>query len=192
MVTEMKPGDVFTRLTVESFSHKDSRGRKWWTCRCSCGNVRVVHTGNLRSGNTRSCGCYGRDARKQRRVSLHHSDVTAVILGYKRHAKSRGFAWELSREDVERLIFRDCVYCGSPPSNVKVGKNTLEPLRYSGIDRVDSSLGYVAGNVVPCCRVCNNAKSNLSLAEFRAWVQRLSAMAAQWGDYLINNRADVA
>jgi len=28
-----------------------------WVCRCECGNLREVDTRNLRSGNTRSCGC---------------------------------------------------------------------------------------------------------------------------------------
>ena len=30
---------------------------KGWKCRCSCGNEVTVSTGNLKSGNTSSCGC---------------------------------------------------------------------------------------------------------------------------------------
>lgn len=30
----------------------------YWTCRCDCGNTRIVHAGNLRSGGSTSCGCY--------------------------------------------------------------------------------------------------------------------------------------
>ena len=75
-------GEVFTRLTVVEFSHKDSRSRKWWKCKCSCGKERVLHTSNLRSGNTRSCGCLATETKKAKRKSINHSEVTAVILGY--------------------------------------------------------------------------------------------------------------
>lgn len=29
-----------------------------WICKCDCGNVRAVLAGNLKKGNTRSCGCF--------------------------------------------------------------------------------------------------------------------------------------
>ena len=29
----------------------------YWLCQCTCGNTTVVKAGNLRSGNTKSCGC---------------------------------------------------------------------------------------------------------------------------------------
>lgn len=32
-------------------------GRPHWVCRCDCGQLAVVSTAALRSGNTRSCGC---------------------------------------------------------------------------------------------------------------------------------------
>ena len=31
-----------------------------WRCQCDCGNTTVVRTGDLISGNTTSCGCWGR------------------------------------------------------------------------------------------------------------------------------------
>ena len=32
-------------------------GRTYWFCQCECGNIISVYLGNLRSGNTESCGC---------------------------------------------------------------------------------------------------------------------------------------
>lgn len=32
-----------------------------WRCLCDCGNELIVKTGNLSSGNTKSCGCHRRD-----------------------------------------------------------------------------------------------------------------------------------
>ena len=78
--------------------------------------------------------------------------------------------WGLSREQVVAIISSACRYCGSQPANVKQHKNTISPLRYSGIDRIDNAAGYTEGNVVPCCRVCNRAKETLTVAEFADWV----------------------
>ena len=40
-----------------------------WRCECDCGNQVVVAGGSIRSGDTRSCGCYNIDAlRKNKRT----------------------------------------------------------------------------------------------------------------------------
>jgi len=56
------------------------------------------------SGNTKSCGCLAKEIKQSKRISKNHSDITAIILGYKRHAERRGFKWLLSRTFVEKLI----------------------------------------------------------------------------------------
>lgn len=50
-------GQVFGRLTVESFSHTDGRRRAQWHCICECGNKCVIPGISLRSKHTMSCGC---------------------------------------------------------------------------------------------------------------------------------------
>lgn len=49
--------EQFGRLTVEKFSHRDSRSKAYFLCKCSCGNNITVAGYNLKSGNTMSCGC---------------------------------------------------------------------------------------------------------------------------------------
>ena len=49
-------GHQFGRLTV--LDRAPNRGRRvYWRVRCDCGEERIVQSGSLRSGNTRSCGC---------------------------------------------------------------------------------------------------------------------------------------
>ena len=45
--------------------------------------------------------------------------------------------------------------------------------RYNGIDRVDSKIGYVEGNIVPCCEKCNFMKSNLEVDVFLEHVHKI-------------------
>lgn len=183
---ELMSGDKFNRLTILSYSHSDKRWRKWYNVKCECGSEKVVMGSAMISGNTKSCGCLSREVRANKRISKNHSEVTAIILGYKRHAERRGFKWLLARKDVELIIKSDCVYCGSKPSNIKKTKNSIDDgLLYSGIDRIDSNENYTIKNSVPCCRICNYAKSNMDINEFKEWAIKIGqkAMAMQWGSY---------
>lgn len=51
-------GQRFGFLTVEGLDiEKSTSEKKYWICQCDCGNRISVSTGDLRSGNTQSCGC---------------------------------------------------------------------------------------------------------------------------------------
>lgn len=55
-------GKVFSRLTVIKHLGRKSIGSgkqysQLWECRCDCGNVCKVNSRDLKSGNTKSCGC---------------------------------------------------------------------------------------------------------------------------------------
>lgn len=185
----VKVGDTYGRLVVVEHHHTDSHYRKFWVCRCSCGGSVITHSGSLRSGNTRSCGCLAKEVSARKRKPDNGGEVTAVILGYKRHAERRGFVWNLSRDQVRGMLATPCHYCGTEPKNKKVTKNSDKPFLYNGIDRVDNSLGYETSNVVPCCAVCNRAKGALTTQEFHAWIKRVDAMASQWGSAFCNHKA---
>ena len=64
----IKPGDVFTRLTVVKRAPKPDKamcksqaGRSFWLCDCTCGNQKSVPSNALQSGMTKSCGCIRRE-----------------------------------------------------------------------------------------------------------------------------------
>lgn len=61
-------GKKFGRLTVIKRSAKCIRSGMW-LCGCECGNWRIVRGSDLKSGNTRSCGCYRRELIRQRNRS---------------------------------------------------------------------------------------------------------------------------
>lgn len=61
-------GKRFTRLTVKRRIYKDNVGI--WECECDCGNIVKVSTSCLKSGHTKSCGCYSSDLLRER-VTTH-------------------------------------------------------------------------------------------------------------------------
>lgn len=67
----------------------------------------------------------------------------------KRSAKNRGLAWGLTREQFAELRSKKCFYCGHQL-----------PERGTGLDRINNELGYVVGNVLPCCTTCNVSRND--------------------------------
>jgi|WetSurSiteA1Bulk_404760.scaffolds.fasta_scaffold00380_20 hypothetical protein len=58
-------GQRFGRLLIieraEDYINLSGRRIIKWICKCECGNLSVVSTNELRSGDTQSCGCYQKD-----------------------------------------------------------------------------------------------------------------------------------
>ena len=52
-------GIKFGRLTVERFVgfSNTKRKRTLWMCKCECGRMKSFRSGDLMSGNSKSCGC---------------------------------------------------------------------------------------------------------------------------------------
>lgn len=50
-------GERFGKLSVLKRCPQNSPSGATWICQCDCGKIKVVPGSNLRSGNTKSCGC---------------------------------------------------------------------------------------------------------------------------------------
>lgn len=78
-----------------------------------------------------------------------------------KRAQERGLPFNLPFEYFRQLKMDDCAYCGT---QVMLLKHYCEVMSlktpWMTIDRKDNSLGYVVGNVVSACFICNRIKSN--------------------------------
>lgn len=50
-------GKEFGRLVVVKRMDNDKWGNLRWLCKCNCGKEKNIHGSNLKSGDTKSCGC---------------------------------------------------------------------------------------------------------------------------------------
>ena len=62
-------GLSFGRLNVIGINSHPQKGLYLWDCECNCGNVTIVSSNALKTGNTKSCGCL-------------HSEITSENFGY--------------------------------------------------------------------------------------------------------------
>jgi len=167
-------GRRFGRLTVIKRSYPNSKyGRARWLCKCTCGNEIIIIGHNLKNGNTKSCGCLAIElAGNQRRLGFGVASMGYIYNKYKYNAKKRGYEWNLTKEQFKELTQQDCYYCGVKPKNKSKNTNCFGDFIYNGIDRIDNAKGYTIDNVVPCCKLCNQAKMDLTLQEFKDWIKR--------------------
>lgn len=86
-------GKKFGRLTVIQEEGKSKQGSYLWRCRCDCGNETVVSGSHLRSGHTKSCGCYGREQIRRREKDLTGKRFgrLTVIKPAEKENKGRGY-----------------------------------------------------------------------------------------------------
>ena len=68
-VFENLTGKRFGKLTVlyraEDYIQPSGQHKKMWHCKCDCGNECDVRAADLKTGNTRSCGCVQKESRGQ-------------------------------------------------------------------------------------------------------------------------------
>jgi hypothetical protein len=143
-------GRKFNRLTVVGLHSKDANYNKRWLCQCDCGNTAVVLGDKLRSGNTQSCGCYGRELRAaaQHTADIERRDYTkkswTAMIGrctnprypsYPRYGGS-GITvcdrWRFGENGVSGWL---CFFSDMGP----------KPTGFS-IDRIDNAKGYSLDN----------------------------------------------
>ena len=83
---------------------------------------------------------------------------------YVRRAKNANMEFNLSMQEFDMITSQPCTYCGRYSV-------IYQGIGINGIDRVDSSLGYVTENIVSCCAMCNKMKLNYKKED---WINHMN------------------
>ena len=140
-------GKKFGRLTVVSCAGRNIRKQAMWTCRCSCGNEKVIAAFNLQQG-TKSCGCLQKES--VRTFSRKHGYASKV---------ARPAIYTAWRSMIDRCYYpRLAAYKNYGGRKIKVCRrwrhsfvNFLAdmgepPTEKYSIDRIDNNGNYEPGN----------------------------------------------
>ena len=174
VIDEVK--NIYGNWTVISRAENKPDGSARWNCICTCGTEKVVPANTLREGASLSCGCKIVEIGKLKREA--NSIEKTLYRGYRTGAVSRGLLFELTFKQVEALIYSNCHYCGDTPNDVKYyynrkGVDKSHYIKTNGIDRIDNTKGYSISNCVPCCKMCNQMKSNIHLDDFLGKINKI-------------------
>lgn len=154
-------GQRFGMLLVIEKDKVGTSGALRWKCLCDCGGEKIINGNSLKQGLSNSCGCL----RIRKRVT--YSTDNNLYNGYKYRANRRLFEFEIPKEIFVKMIYSPCFYCDN---------NTNR----NSIDRVDSNIGYLMNNIVPCCLKCNIAKSDMSFEEFCNYLSRFNGITSEY------------
>lgn len=90
MKAKDETGNIYGYLTVIERVHNSPEGKAMWLCKCKCGNKVIVSGKNLRSGNTKSCGCYQKEMATTSNL-IRGKDLTGRRFGKLTVIKEDGF-----------------------------------------------------------------------------------------------------
>jgi hypothetical protein len=170
---QKKPYKDYSGLKIDylTFINKIENSKKTkWLLICECGKECIKRPDHLfDKRGFKSCGCSINKFKIKK--NLKHLAINKIFNSYKNGAKKRNLLIEITIKDFEEIIKKNCHYCGITPSG-KIKINN-EFFLYNGVDRKNSSLGYLKENIVPCCFVCNRGKSNMNYEEFIKYLNRV-------------------
>ena len=109
---------------------------------------------NWRDTNPEKC----QKINKEKNNNINYHFVT-----YKNSAENKRLNFELTKGDFMEMVESECYYCG-----------IIQDKGFNGIDRLDSSEGYIISNCVSCCEMCNYMKGSLGSTIFMNRVEHIT------------------
>lgn len=157
-------GERFGKLVAVRKCNNKKGKRIYWECLCDCGNVIVISSNNLRSGHTKSCGCFALEMKKKN--ATKHNMCKSRI--YKEWNRMIDRCRNTKSVEAHRYVLRGITVCDE-------WKNSFETFMLwslengyddnLSIDRIDNDKGYSPDN----CRwvdrktQCRNKSNNIVL-----------------------------
>lgn len=166
-------GKKFGKLTVIGPAPQSGyRGRKYFT-RCDCGFEKETRAVNLLSGASKSCG----------QASCRSGGVGSNHVGWKGSGEISGYTWGAIRNNAKQrgivftitidyawklFVLQDgkCALSGLPLHFNTLRQRDPNAVTTASLDRIDSTKGYVEGNVQWLHKNVNFMKHSLSQEVF--------------------------
>lgn len=82
----------------------------------------------------------------------------------------------MNKAQFKEIISRKCFYCDGEPKDFFKRENDNGKYLYNGIDRKINHLGYTVNNSLPCCRICNRAKSDMNYDDFVIYISKFKGL----------------
>jgi hypothetical protein len=165
--------------------------RFFFLWRCDCGKIKSYPVKEVLSGKSKSCGCLSYNLNPSGWTKSRNPPMSSwktLYNRYKQSATHRRLNFNISLEFFISMASCNCSFCGDglrvfnkwneSSARAKAKHITADEMKkyeitVSGIDRINSSLGYTEENCQPCCKDCNRAKMDLSEQEFLCLVKKI-------------------
>lgn len=175
-------GQTFNRLTVLAAAGKNKHRQPLVRCLCSCGVEKVFVAARVKSGETKSCGCYFLEVAAERGRRLFTTHGLSNTRGYRAWADMLKRCRDTKRHDWLNYGGRGITVC-ERWNDFKLFFADMGPAPAgASIDRIDNDKGYAPEN----CRwatpkeQANNRRSNIRIS-YEGATRTLTEWAEKFG-----------
>lgn len=168
---------VLNRLTIVKRLENDKHRRKTWECICVCGTTVARTCTSLRLPGYKSCGCYQKELLgRQDHVRWQGiGDIgRTVYSNIKTKAEVRNILFELSHQDIYDLYVLQDRKCALSGVELNICSYHDRENFTASLDRIDSKIGYVKGNVQWVHKWINFMKQDFTQEEFLEFCHLIS------------------
>jgi hypothetical protein len=167
-------GEKFGKLIVQKvikveYKRKDRQitYRQKAICLCECGKVVEIRCDRLVCGERTSCGCGPKDRWSMVGcLNPAFQGVGEIRASYfkalERNAQRRNLPFSVTKDYVWKLYLNQNKRCALTGLPISFGRVSMRKETTASLDRIDSSKGYVEGNVAWVLKDVNMLKVNLS------------------------------
>ena len=141
-------GKRFGKLVVVSFNKINGRHSNW-NCKCDCGNECTRNGSALIYRQTNSCGCYKNFTGKLHKSFKGYEGLSRTFFNKIRYGanRSRKIKFDLTIEYLWDLYLKQNKKCALTKIDLWFTTQHKKSDGNISLDRIDSSKGYVEGNV---------------------------------------------
>jgi len=163
-------GHKFGKLIVVDNGYS-TIGAYYWKCKCECGNFRFYTRQNILKGTLKSCGCFKRQCKGREHLNWKGvGDIgSSFICKIKCNATRRKIKFSLTPEYLWNVFEKQnykCFLTRLPITFPISGYDLTHGGGTASLDRIDSNIGYIEGNVQWLHKDVNMMKQQLSQTRF--------------------------
>ena len=126
--------------------------KAYWKCKCDCGTIKNIRSGQLRDRSTKSCGCLrgetqGRNSNNPRWKG--YEEISGEYLSsIRKGARKRNLPFEVTGEYLWGIFLSQNRKCALSGRHIQFEPHcTKTNQRTASLDRIDNTVGYIKGNV---------------------------------------------
>lgn len=154
-----------TRMTQQN-----GRWRRLWMCKCECGNTSEIEHGHLTQKLVKSCGCKRYQSGESNPLWSGHGEISGNRWdAIKRKRRNKELPFEITIEFIWDLFQKQDRKCALSGVSLSFGKTFT-----ASLDRIDSRIGYVSGNVQWVHKDVNRMKNVYSQEYFIETCRRIA------------------
>ncbi len=161
-------GQKIAKLEILSISSKRDHNKTYFNCKCECGTIRTVNASKLIRGVVKGCQkCKNLGESNPKWKGYYEMTGTYLknLRNYSRNRKGSKAEFTVSMDYIWSLFLNQERKCALSGQDIWFG-STHRCTNTASLDRIDSSKGYIEGNLQWVHKDVNKMKTDFSQEKF--------------------------